>query len=359
MSAYSSYKRWLLLLLPAFACLLCIAGIVNYTVDLYGFFRKDLTKQLVEPNQNFLKVRYITGSAVPFDSFIFGSSRVANILVQNIDNGGRWYNMTYSGGLPQEHLMNIEYMVKKGMKIKELLIGLDEFSFQINPDDHARLWTTKLYSPVQGESEVLFYLRYIFHFPDIKVLQTAYKEYQARKRPQNREKKTIFSEYDFYGNGQLTFRAMDDQINQNPEKHRTDSKFLKPYKSYNDETDNSATALASLKRIVDLARTNGIKLTIFINPIHKVTYLSTNHERFFSFKRRLSSICAYYDFSGLNAVTQDNLNYYETSHYRPIIGDRILRSIFAANGSDSGFGELVTADSVERHIARQREEIGQ
>ncbi|NVN89340.1 MAG: hypothetical protein HXX11_01940 [Desulfuromonadales bacterium] len=354
MSAYSKNKRWLFLLLPSFAFLLLLLGTINYTVDPYGFFRKDLSKQLVVPNQNFLKMRYITKTSIPFNSFVFGSSRVGNIHVQNIKNGGRWYNMTYAGGVPQEHLMNIEYMIKKGIKINELLIGLDEFSYAVDPEIHVQQWSTKPYSPIRGESEWLCYVRYIFRFPDVKVFQTAYKEYQIRRQPQRKQIGTFFSDYNFYGTGQGTIKELDDEINKNPEKHSQDQKFLKPYQAYNDETDFSTDALASLKRIVELSRANGIKLTIFINPIHHTTYMATNRERLFEFKQGLSKICDYYDFSGLNAITQNNFYYYETSHYRPIVGDMLIRRFFT---SDSNFGVLVTARTVERHIAQQRAEI--
>lgn len=357
MSAYRKYKKWLMQLLPSFAGLLLVLGLFNYTVDPYGFFRKDLTKQLIVPNENFLKTRYITSARPSFDSFVFGSSRVGHIHVPVINNGGNWYNMTNAGGIPQEHQLNIEYMIKKGVKIRELLIGLDEFSYSVNPETRAQQWSSKPYSPARGESPFWCYVRYILRFPDIKVLQTAYKEYQARKQPQGSKAATFFTYYDFYGTGQGTIKEIDAEIDRNPEKHSSDPKFLKPYKPNYDDADYSDDALASLKRIIDLARANDIRLTIFINPTHKTTYLATNQERFFSFKRRLSRLCDYYDFSGLNQVTQNNFYYYETSHYRPIVGKMIVHRIFDTNSSDSSFGTLVTAATVERHLAQQREEI--
>ena len=357
MPAYSKNKKWLLMLFPAFLCMLFVLGAQNYIVDPYGFFRKDLTRQLIVPNENFLKMRYITGTATPFNSFLFGSSRVGNIPVKSINNGGHWYNMTYAGGIPHDHLQNIEYMIKKGMKIRELLIGLDEFSYSVDPETRARQWLTKPYSPVLGESELLCYAQYLIRLPDIKVLQAVYKEYQIRKRPELGKRGTFFSRYDFYGTGQGSIKELDDEIARNPEKHCRNKKFLIPYLTRGDNADFSGDALASMRRIVELSRSHGIKLTVFINPIHHVTYMATNNERLFKFKRELSGICNYYDFSGLNDVTRNNLDYYETSHYRPIVGGMIIRRIFAGNRGDSSFGELVTSETVERHIAQQRYDI--
>ena len=345
--------------MPSFGCLIILLSIINYTVDPYGFFRKDLTKQLVVPNQNFLKMRYLTRKPHTFNSFVFGSSRVGQIHVQNIHNSGHWYNMTYAAGIPQDHLINIEYMIKQKMNIKELMIGLDEFSYLIDPKEHAQAWSTRHYSPILGQSEVLFYIQYLLRFPDIKVMQTAYREYQKKMHPQRNEQGAFFDDYDLYGTGQGTVKELDEEIDRNPVKHNLDPRFFKPYKTHSDEPDFSEDSLASLKRIVELSRANGIKLTIFINPIHKTTYMATNREHLFSFKRRLSKICNYYDFSGLNSVTLNNYYYYETSHYRPIVGNMIIQRIFDRNTSYNGFGELVTADTVERHIAKQRDEIRQ
>lgn len=357
MQPFKKYKKWLFHLLPASACLLFIVGFINITVDPYGFFRKDLTKQLIEPNQNFLKMRYISNNRIPYDSFVFGSSRVGHIHIQNIKNGGCWYNMTYAGGLPQEHQFNIEYMIKKGIKIKELLIGLDEFSYSVDPEVHSQLWTTMPYSPVCGKSEILFYAKYIFRIPDLKVLQTIYNEYQKQKTHQPKQMGTFFSSYDFHGTGQGTIKELDEEINRNPELHCQNQKFLTPYQATNDDKDYSDNALASLKRIVEISHANHIKLTIFINPIHHATYMATNQNRLLSFKRRLSKICDYYDFSGLNSITCSNYYYYETSHYRPVVGIMIINKIFNKNTTNIHFGKLVTADTVEQHIQQQREEM--
>jgi hypothetical protein len=36
-----------------------------------------------------------------------------------------------------------------------------------------------------------------------------------------------------------------------------------------------------------------------------------------------------YDFSGINDITQDMYNYFETAHYRPSIAYRIMDSVYA------------------------------
>lgn len=354
----SKNKIWVCRLLLFFVCLLVLVTGLNYVLDPFGYFRKDLTKQLLEPNQQFLKVRYTTRDNRSFNSFIFGSSRVGHIDVRKIQSGGNWYNMTYSEGLPQEHVKNIEYMLKQGIKIDQLLVGLDEFSYSIDPKIHAGQWSKRPFSPVLGESEIFCYLKYLFHHPDIKVLKTIYDEYRKTHKTKLAGKKTYFSDYDFYVTGQGSNKELDAEIDRDPEKHIRDIKFSEPYRNpYNEVDDFSQSCLESLKKLVALSKANGIKLTIFINPIHKTTYLATNHNKLFAFKRELSKITDFYDFSGLNAITKNNYNYYETSHYRPIIGETILRRILNSGSKYQSFGVLVTSDSVEQHLAMEQKEI--
>jgi hypothetical protein len=314
---------------------------------------------LLEPNQQFLKVRYVTQQNRSFDSFIFGSSRVGFIDVKMIKAPGRWYNMTYSEGLPQEHVRNIEYMLNSGLKIKHLLVGLDEFSYTIDPKVHAEQWSKKPFGPVYGEPEWLCYLKYLFRHPDLQVLRSYYNEFRNARTAEQAGKTRFFGNYDFYATGQINNQDPDDVINANPDKHARDQKFSVPYRTpYTEELDLRQDLLESIKKLVVLAKTNGINLTVFINPIHKTTYLATNQERFLAFKRELSRITDYYDFSGITSITVNNLNYRETSHFRHFVGQMMIdRMIYQPGSNSNKFGVFVTADSVAQHLVEQQREI--
>ena len=43
-----------------------------------------------------------------------------------------------------------------------------------------------------------------------------------------------------------------------------------------------------------------------------------------------------YDYSGINKYTQDSLNYYESSHYRPRVASQIMNEIYGATEDESG-----------------------
>ncbi len=128
-------KKWIKILL-----ILCILGIgfiliINIYIDSYSVLKSDYNKLSREPNQNFIKMKFLLNEKHNKNSFIFGSSRVGKIEPSDIPTGN-FYNMTYSEGLPLEHLENIKLLIKNNIEIKNLLIGFDDFSYQIDPLKH-------------------------------------------------------------------------------------------------------------------------------------------------------------------------------------------------------------------------------
>jgi len=89
-----------------------------------------------------------------------------------------------------------------------------------------------------------------------------------------------------------------------------------------------------------------------MNPIHKVSYLANNLDFYFEFLKKLSTISDFYDFGGINKITTNNYFYYETSHYRPIIGNAISRFIQYNQGIDSvpDFGHYITKQNIDARI---------
>ena len=72
----------------------------------------------------------------------------------------------------------------------------------------------------------------------------------------------------------------------------------------------------------------GIKLYLFTTPHNKNmmdTFILNDYHRYL---KDIATITSFYDFSGYNSVTNDNTNYYETSHYRPQVGKLIAAKIF-------------------------------
>ena len=68
----------------------------------------------------------------------------------------------------------------------------------------------------------------------------------------------------------------------------------------------------------------------------------------------MAQILDFWDFSGYNSITVNNRNYYEASHYRPFIADRIAKKAFTGEGT---VGAMVTADNVAGRLTHLQLQI--
>ena len=78
------YKKFIVRFIILVSVSLCTIMFINYKIDCYGVFTADYTKVGQENNNNFIKSKYIIENPEKFDSFIFGSSRVEYIPVENL-----------------------------------------------------------------------------------------------------------------------------------------------------------------------------------------------------------------------------------------------------------------------------------
>ena len=157
------------------------------------------------------------------------------------------------------------------------------------------------------------------------------------------------------------YKQYHEQIEQDVAAHRADRRFRQlpdvgaenMRKLFHDE--RIAQTVDALRSIRELCDAHDIELTVFINPIYELTYLTNDLAQFDAFKRELATVVSYYDFSGINHVTVDPYYFYEASHYRPLTGDRMLACMMDGAPADRDrFGFFVTGENVERHLTDQQ-----
>jgi hypothetical protein len=341
-------RRWFVVALAIMLLTLAVNGFFIYVVDPYGLFRQNFKYQFVEPNRNFIKARYLAEHPDRYDCFVFGSSRINSVDVRKI-KGFRCYNMTYNHGVPGDHLANLKYMLKEGVKVRMVLVGLDEFDFREDPVTHLSQPVRHPYPPVVNQYALPFYLKYLFSLHDLNITRTAIKGYLATMRGEVGPH--IF--HDMFGTGQMYSPEVERAIDGNPDGHRNNPVFKTGGST---QGDYMKGVIRDVRELVETARSNHIRLILFVNPLYRTVYLDSGLEEFDHFKRELSKISDFYDFSGINSVTSEALNYYTPSHYRPFVGDMILARIL---GSETVritpyFGVLVTSHNVEQHLRTLR-----
>jgi len=334
-----SSKKWIFRFSIISITSILLIMFLNYKIDRHSVFTDNYSNVNNIANKNFINIEFLTNSEHSFDSFIFGSSRVGQISPVGIKDGN-YYNMTYAEALPIEHLANIKLLLNNGIKIKNILLGLDDFSYEVNPLVHLKQLAVEPHykSGINGKNKIEFFMDYLFLKPKKREIFSLFKD--------NKKKKY----YDVYNTGMhISSKIIDDTIENNISGHIDDKKFLKPTHYEGNQIIRTLNALQEIKM---LSIQYDFKLILFFNPIHKTTYLDTNLNNFRLFKMGLLEISEFYDFSGLNSITTNNYYYYETSHYRDMVADMIKARIFNDGSVDvpNDFGTLVTKENIDKHL---------
>ncbi len=347
-----SFKKWFFVSIICTLTVVSIIVLINCIVDTYGILRDDFSRQVREPNQRFVKMKYLLSHKNKYDSFLFGSSRALHIDNKKIQNG-IYYNMGYSEGVPKDHLENIKLLMQHGVHIKNVVIALDDFSYRIDPDQHLFDLLQQPHYLISGKRKVHLYSEYFLKIHRFAPSLRDYLQFNYGSRNRSTSKKYT---YDISDSGRVFCSTCDSEIENDVEKHNNDPKFTKPYHY---DGDNLSSALRDVGDIVGLAKKHKFNLLVFMNPIHHTTYRDTDLPLFSAFKKRLSAMTDYYDFSGLNTITTNNYYYYETSHYRAKVGDMILSKVFGYPrvAVPDDFGVLVNRQNVDEHLMRLQRQL--
>jgi hypothetical protein len=82
--------------------------------------------------------------------------------------------------------------------------------------------------------------------------------------------------------------------------------------------------LFMLKEVKRILIKNNTNYKIVLSPLYEQTKF--NHSDLLTLQDEFGD--RLYDFSGTNAFTENKVNYYETSHFRPSVGDSIIKFIY-------------------------------
>ena len=308
-----------------------IAVSVCVYIDPYNVFHAlSYRENGVEPNKNYMKMRYVLREPEKFDTFLFGSSRVGFLNAQKLD-GVRAYNMSYSLGLPQEHLANIRTLLKKGVVPKHIILEIDDVCYRFSPEshktEHSRAPYEYLTTHPLGFAEL--YLCPVVALDAVEIIR--YSDRNAAE------------EEAFYAYGSRIVYG--EQGKYSP---KTETEDLSG-PSYMDE------AMDTMRALCALCRDNGIELTVLVTPLHYATYTGAlERGDYYTFLRRLAEITPYYNFSGFNDITTDDRNYMDTSHYLAEIGDIMIDAFWHGKTEEKllaqGFGYYTDGTNVEQLI---------
>ncbi len=343
------FTRFFIRLSIAAAILFLIASPLlyfNIIIDPYGVFldHNEYVYFTNENNKRLGKIKYVLKYPDRFTNFIFGSSRVNFI---NGDHFGeeKFFNMTASAAAPKDHLRDLKIMINGGVTVKKVVIGVDFLSFFYQGMvDQMRL--LRFPYPLSIREHYDFYKNYLLNVPPKELLNEQIKNHEINRQVR-------------IGNGIFASKNLDSLILSDPYRHNRSMSLRIPASDYKNPQEFGA-GLNDLRELVNFLKSQQIEYVIFVHATHVSTYLTLNINSYLEMLKEMAEITEYVDFSGLNSICINNLNFIEPSHYTERIGDLIISRV---NGMSNpklphDFGFFINKSNIEEHLERHRRWIG-
>ena len=304
----------------------------SVSMDPYNIFHwNDIRNNGVEPNKNYIKMKYLLDNPGEYDSLFFGSSRVGAIHTENFQ-GISCYNMTYSAGTPGENLDNIRTLTAAGYKPDRVFIGVDSFSYLEDGDIHL---SQQIRAPYEYSVShpVKFYSMYMS-------ASLCFESISAMRK--NTHPVTLNGDI-FYGSGWSINYGTPGPA----------EGYTRPFLCANQTGDvaaNMAATLDDIREMKEYCDNNGIELVVFTNPMYVLNQsISIEKYNYLEFLTELAKITEYYNFSTVCEITEDSVNFPDVSHYSAEIGDMMIKILQGDDSlviDDAYFGTKINSDNV-------------
>ena len=352
------YHRYMWILAAVFAGMLATVICFNVIVDPYGVWRivERQGFNAAKPtrrDQNYMfKAVDLARRTAPV--LLYGSSRVAfgldpDSADESLGCRGCSYNAALTGGHMKALHAYLMHTLEQGAPLEHVIWGIDFFAF----DRGTRL--APVFDPTRLNHFGMSANDAIFAATGLATTWRSLRTVGANATPPVDEP--------YSDDGHLTAADMREQVARVGMRQR----FRRSLDLYLNGRFTAYQPSAEAWRLFDDAlrrlRERGVKVTVFVPPTHAV-HLEALRLRglwdcWSAFKRRLAEHTAYWDFSGTNPVTAEPIrdtmdHYWDISHFRASVGERILTQITGADGADMGFGQRIRADNVDTHLAAAR-----
>jgi hypothetical protein len=271
-----------------------------------------------------------------YDSFIFGNSR--SLAFQC----GEWrryikakgvFHFDASGESLYGIYKKIIFLDRQGVGLSNCLLVLDEDTIMKidNHSDHLGIKHPK----VSQESVLSFQMEFLRAFMSPRFCYfIGYLDYKVHNKVRPRFSKLFMQsrvQYDSITND-MFLAELEDEIQRTGSQYYENKKGIF-YKRERKEKTYTAKCIktiqkeyfAEIKKIFDKHGTN---YRIVINPAYDQCYFNIID---LNYLKNMFGGNYVFDFSGVNEYTNSVFNYYDISHYRPVIGRKILETVYQQN----------------------------
>ena len=298
-------------------------------------YYKDYSENMfVIPNRDFVSFEMYLRNAPTqhYNAFIFGSSRTiaykTNAWKKYLPTTAKPFVFDASGESIFGIYKKIQYLDKTNAPIHHcLLIFCTDCTFA-KETDHAEHLGIK-HPTIAGSSWIRFYAIFIRDFFDNRFLKSYVQYLVTRKYSPSMKGYIEFrkSTFDPITNDERLI-DQEKELTENPKGYYEQRKALFYHR---DSVIAEAKPQITSKQRVMLKEIEAIFLKhhtdfkIVVSPLYNQIRLNKSD---LAFLNQVFGSGRVFDFSGKNAFTSVKEHYYESSHYRPMIGDSILNIIY-------------------------------
>lgn len=264
-----------------------------------------------------------------FDSFIFGSSRASAFQTQDWAkhiNGNPFHFDAFNDNISGMR-GKLEYIDKQGSPIKNALIIIDPDTFSEQYDESESIVHHKDYRWTSEDAlsyhtrffKAFFKKKYFVSYLDLKIFNTY--------RPFYMDDFFKFKYYYTTPNNDFLFPENIEKIQKDSVGYYSDPEFhnrTENPKMYDSQIKEHH--LADLRTIDSLFKAHNTKYSIIIGPAFDQRNFNPKDILLLNSFFGKSNI---YNYTGKNKYTNDISNYYEMSHYKPIVGRNIMNEIYS------------------------------
>ena len=331
-------KTYIILVIVGTFLLVSFLPLFNYSVDRWRVLHSDYAHYYAgrSPNKTFLKTKYLIEHPHQAQSILMGSSNGGYIDVTRIEKN--MYNMKYNFGLLAIHLQNLKTMLKEGVKIKTLWVGINDYVIWKDPKDYENSFERSPYKAVLWE-DIKTYMFYLFREPEMMDWYLFKGRYRLLK-----------SDIITHPHPHTEAQKREKEHLKNPQKWKEHMRQAKAsLLRYDDTTYRIDAAIEEIGELKRVCEEHGIALTLFIYPAFYKTYLAYNQKKMEIFKSKLATVMPYYDFYRLDDDAYDALKWQDSMHFAYSRGNEMVDAIKAKK-------YLVTKENIKEHLTILKEE---
>ena len=322
-------KHFIFTVLIIAIAIFSILPITNYILDPSRVLHHDYKTQYAKfhPHKLFLKVDYLLENKEKFDTLVYGSSRGRFVDVQNISKNA--YNMSHGFGTVTTYLHTLKILLDNGFRVKNVWIGINDFDIwkEHRPNLHRLINKNNFFL------DIPIYSHWLFRFlpESVKILKNDYPLLPTQEITNTHSK---------------ILHARQGEKSIQGRKNRNIPPATLGYTG-TFRVDNAIEEVAQIKALCD---DYNINLTVWFYPIYYKTYLAYNQNKIEDFKYKLAKVTNFHDFYSFDALSQNENNWFEGSHFTPTTADYMIKSI-----QENKF--LVTSQTIDARIKQTRENL--